>query len=76
MDDPDFGFGIVYLIENAQQFWSGEYPLFLFLLLTKPGPIELEDILHLPTDPSLSCLDSTLKRFTSLCASYHGTAIP
>ncbi|KAF9653640.1 hypothetical protein BDM02DRAFT_3182648 [Thelephora ganbajun] len=54
MDDSDFGFGIVYLIENAQQFWS-----------------ELEDILHLPTDPTLSHLDSTLKRFTSFCASYH-----
>ena len=33
---------------------------------------ELEDILHLPTDPTLIHLDSTLKRFTSFCASYHG----
>jgi len=29
MDDSDFGFGIVYLIENAQQFWSGAYLLSL-----------------------------------------------
>ncbi|KAF9788112.1 hypothetical protein BJ322DRAFT_606215 [Thelephora terrestris] len=54
MDNSDFDFGIVYLIENAQQFWS-----------------ELEDILHLPSDPTLSRLDSTLKRFVSFCASYH-----
>lgn len=76
MDDSDFGFGIVYLIENAQQFWSGAYLLSLslsLLSLAKSAPVELEDILHLPTDPSLPCLDSTLKRFTSLCASYHGT---
>ena len=33
---------------------------------------ELEDILHLPSDPTLSQLDSTLKRFTSFCVSYHG----
>lgn len=48
--------GIVYLIETAQQFWS-----------------ELEDILKLPSDnaPTLSLLDSTLRRFISLCATYH-----
>jgi hypothetical protein len=71
--------GIVYLIENAQQFWSGE--------LSQPNPLaestnflvasgwtELEDILNLPDDdaPTLSLLDSTLKRFLSLCATYHG----
>lgn len=48
-------------------------PLSLFPSLAKFGSIELEDILGLPTDPSLSRLDSTLKRFTSFCASYHGT---
>lgn len=31
MDNPDFDFGIVYLIENAQQFWSGECQLHPFL---------------------------------------------
>ncbi|KAI0061223.1 hypothetical protein BV25DRAFT_1827099 [Artomyces pyxidatus] len=50
MDD----FGIVYLIENAQQFWS-----------------EVEDTLRIPTNASLSILDATLKRFVTLCASYH-----
>ncbi|KAI0343858.1 hypothetical protein BDW22DRAFT_1214156 [Trametopsis cervina] len=48
------GFGIVYIIENAQQFWS-----------------ELEDILHIPNDPTLEQLDATMRRFVSFCASYH-----
>jgi len=73
MDDSDFGFGVVYLIENAYQFWSGECLHYFFVLPAKCRPIELEDILHLPTDPTLPRLDSTLKSFTSLCASYHGT---
>ncbi|KAG0703554.1 hypothetical protein DFH29DRAFT_916023 [Suillus ampliporus] len=49
-------FGIVYLIENAQQFWS-----------------ELDDVLRVPSDGSatLSMLDTALRRFVSLCASYH-----
>ncbi|KAG9226907.1 hypothetical protein CCMSSC00406_0003420 [Pleurotus cornucopiae] len=49
-------FGIVYLVENAQQFWS-----------------ELEDLLNFPKDeiPTLSLLDSTLKRYLALCAAYH-----
>ncbi|ETW77422.1 hypothetical protein HETIRDRAFT_388964, partial [Heterobasidion irregulare TC 32-1] len=51
MDDA---FGIVYLIENAQQFWS-----------------ELEDILRIPNNATLSSLDSTLKRYISFCATYH-----
>ncbi|TFK85914.1 hypothetical protein K466DRAFT_600765 [Polyporus arcularius HHB13444] len=46
--------GIVYIIENAQQFWS-----------------ELEDVLQFPPDVTLSKLDSTLRRFISLCAAYH-----
>ncbi|KAA1472000.1 hypothetical protein DENSPDRAFT_150921 [Dentipellis sp. KUC8613] len=50
MDD----FGVVYLIDNAQQFWS-----------------ELDEILHIPLNATLSKLDSTLKRFVSFCASYH-----
>lgn len=37
--------------------------------------IELEDILDLPSEeaPTLSLLDSTLRRFLALCATYHGT---
>ncbi|KII91657.1 hypothetical protein PLICRDRAFT_136034 [Plicaturopsis crispa FD-325 SS-3] len=48
--------GIVYLIENAQQFWS-----------------EIDDILLIPDSSSttLARLDSSLKRFLSVCASYH-----
>ncbi|RDB24096.1 Protein dip1 [Hypsizygus marmoreus] len=48
--------GITYLIENAQQFWS-----------------ELEDMLNFGKDhvPTLSQLDSTLRRFLALCATYH-----
>ncbi|KAH9986274.1 hypothetical protein BJV77DRAFT_951196 [Russula vinacea] len=48
------GFGIVYLIENAQEFWS-----------------ELEDILKIPGNASLTLLDATLKRSLTFCASYH-----
>ena len=66
--------GIVYLIDTAQQFWSGT--LLLYIL----GPysnhaVELEDILDLPDDkaPTLSLLDATLRRFLVLCATYHGT---
>ncbi|GLB45161.1 putative protein of unknown function (DUF2013) [Lyophyllum shimeji] len=51
-------FGITYVVENAQQFWS-----------------ELEDMLSFGkvNIPTLSLLDSTLRRFLALCASYHGT---
>ncbi|KAI0049544.1 hypothetical protein FA95DRAFT_1489146 [Auriscalpium vulgare] len=52
MDD----FPIVYIIENAQQFWS-----------------ELEDILHIPPNATLSSLDATVKRFVTFAASYHET---
>jgi hypothetical protein len=65
--------GIVYLIDTAQQFWSGT------LLLLMLGPysnhaVELEDILDLPEDeaPTLSLLDATLRRFLVLCVTYHG----
>jgi len=36
--------------------------------------LELEDVVHIPSDkaPTLSLLDSALKRFILLCASYHG----
>ncbi|KAI6112359.1 hypothetical protein EDD17DRAFT_1595623 [Pisolithus thermaeus] len=47
-------FGIVYFIQNAQQFWS-----------------ELDDLLRVPAEVTLSLLDTTLRRFVSLCASYH-----
>ncbi|KAF9521777.1 hypothetical protein CPB83DRAFT_865258 [Crepidotus variabilis] len=48
--------GITYLIESAQQFWS-----------------ELEDTLTFPQNeaPTLSVLDSTLRRFVTLCSTYH-----
>lgn len=68
-------FGIVYIIENPQQFWSGAalcaksiecftdfYPTF----------VELEDILRLSEEASLEQLDSTLARFIHFCARYHG----
>ena len=72
VEDP---LGIVYLIENSQQFWSGMLSLsatsnrVLIFFIT-----ELEDVVHIPSDkaPTLSLLDSALKRFIALCASYHG----
>ncbi|KAI0356846.1 hypothetical protein OH77DRAFT_174652 [Trametes cingulata] len=47
-------FGIVYIIETAQQFWS-----------------ELEEILHIQEDCTLSQLDDTLRRYITFCAAYH-----
>ena len=65
--------GIVYLIDTAQQFWSGTL-LLLFLGPYSNHAVELEDILVLPDDevPTLSLLDATLRRFLVLCATYHG----
>jgi len=66
-------FGIVYLIENAQQFWSGGFVAVRSsaqLLLTLIS--ELEDILKIPENAPLSLLDATLKRSMAFCASYHG----
>lgn len=40
--------------------------LILFLI------IELEDILRIPPDASLTKLDATLARFVTFCANYHG----
>ncbi|KAH7882997.1 hypothetical protein F5I97DRAFT_1978361, partial [Phlebopus sp. FC_14] len=53
---PEDDMEITYFIENAQQFWS-----------------ELDDVLRVPGDGSatLSMLDTALRRFVSLCASYH-----
>ncbi|KAF8201029.1 hypothetical protein K438DRAFT_1821245 [Mycena galopus ATCC 62051] len=48
--------GIVYLVENAQQFWS---ELEDILELPKDEA------------PTLSLLDATLKRYLALCAAYH-----
>ena len=70
------GFGIVYLIENAQQFWSGVLSCLVAVhslalpLLTLIS--ELEDILKIPENAPLSLLDATLKRSMTFCASYHG----
>lgn len=70
------GFGIVYLIENAQQFWSGALrgtphlnTDFIDGFLS-----ELEDILKIPLNASLSLLDATIKRSIAFCASYHGAS--
>jgi hypothetical protein len=53
MEDP---FGIVYVIENPQQFWSE-----LEDILRLPRDVA----------PTLEFLDSTLQRFVALCAAYH-----
>ena len=65
--------GIVYLIDTAQQFWSGKL-LFIPIGSYSNNAVELEDILDLPDDeaPTLSLLDATLRRFLVLCATYHG----
>ena len=70
-------FGIVYIIDNAQQFWSGTDPRSLTCLRPRPRLCtELEDILHIPDDVTLSKLDSTLRRYVSFCAAYHGERFP
>lgn len=69
--------GIVYLVDNAQQFWSGVLVSKVLekavKYLTKSF-LELEDILVIPKEaiPTLEQLDLTLKRSLSLCAAYHG----
>lgn len=68
----DFDFGVVYLIENAQQFWLGECHLHPPTCLADLLPVVLDDILRLPPCPTLLQLDSFLNRFTSICAEYHG----
>ena len=81
-------FGITYYIENAQQFWSGTFrhtfhtlqllvrQKKLTILYCGPSNLtpEIDDILRLPSDGSatLSVLDTALRRFVYLCASYHG----
>ena len=70
--------GIVYHIEDSHQFWLGEPRI--IIVEAKPVnlivklDIELEDVIHIPSEstPTLSMLDSALKRFMSLCTSYHG----
>lgn len=78
--------GIVYLIENAQQFWTGAFlgaraacftalaaPLIAKDRLTNLFLcVEIEDILHILPDSTLSVLDATLKRFISFCSGHHG----
>jgi len=68
--------GIVYLVENAQQFWSGalfDYPLILDASRLYFCSTELDDVLQIPNDATtLSLLDSALRRFLDLCAEYHG----
>ena len=69
-------FGIVYLIETAQQFWSGALscPSSVYTTTILICFVELEDILDLPEDHThtLSLLDATLRRFLVLCSTYHG----
>jgi hypothetical protein len=69
------GFGIVYLIDNAQQFWSGVFWKGLSRRRALIPLSELEDILKIPVNASLSLLDATLKRSISFSASYHGTSL-
>jgi len=76
MDDE---VGIVYLIETAQQFWSGELYLDHCVRCTHSNiTSELEDVLKLPSNEyqTLVLLDAALRRFLSLCSAYHGTCTP
>ena len=67
-------FGIVYIIENAQQFWLGvsHAALCRCQQIYPFGRTELEDIIRIPEDASLGQLDAALARFVSFCATYHG----
>ena len=65
-------FRIVYLIDNAQQFWSGAFWKGSLRRRVLIPLSELEDILKIPGNASLSLLDATLKRSIAFCASYHG----
>jgi hypothetical protein len=65
--------GIVYVVENAPQFWSGTYTALQYVKVSlNCVNIELDDILRLPREPTLQHLDGTLKRYLALCSAYHG----
>lgn len=67
--------GIVYVVENAPQFWSGmqvHAMVGVFLAEGKLLRTELEDMLNISREPTLQQLDGTLKRFLALCSAYHG----
>ena len=66
-------FGIVYIIENPQQFWSGTSHIVVGWMQPSRACAELEDILRIPNELTLEQLDSALRRFVSFCACYHGT---
>lgn len=67
---------IVYHIETAQQFWSGEYRQQKAMFSTHSyGLLELDEILRLLPNATLSALDSALKRFINLCSAYHGAQL-
>ena len=72
------GFEAVYIIENAQQFWSGTSidlkSMICGAYLLDVWTTELEETLHVPPLGTLSRLDSALKSFITLCSSYHGAS--
>ena len=66
-------FGVVYIIENAQQFWSGaHFSSYIAAHRLTPSDVELEDMLNIADGLTLERLDATLRRFISFCAAYHG----
>lgn len=66
-------FGVIYIIENAQQFWSGAHlHLYITARWFMVSDAELEDMLNISDGLTLERLDATLRRFISLCAAYHG----
>lgn len=69
-------FGVVYIIENAQQYWSGALPELCTAAhhLTSLD-LELEDMLNVADGLTLERLDATLRRFISFCAAYHGECV-
>ena len=84
-------FGITYIIETPQQFWSGERWLYTYLCVSSHLPLtrtptypahitcvthtELDEILQLPPDATLDQLDGTLRRFVVFCSTYHGKCV-
>ena len=66
-------FGVVYIIENAQQFWSGaHFSSYIAAHRLTSSDVELEDMLNIADGLTLERLDATLRRFISFCAAYHG----
>jgi hypothetical protein len=63
-------------VHNVEQFWSGELSLSSKRVRCMLNKTELEAILIVPTTPTLTQLDNTLRMFITFTGAYHGRSHP